>query len=200
MLPALSERLRTQFLGLIGEGVGQWIDGLPHLVARLCRDWDVELQGTLEDGWSWYVAFGTRRGQPVVLKVVPRTADGRAEIAGLLARGCGVPEMVCHDFAAAALLLCRLPGHCATRGELDVSEVAGVLRRLHLPIESPPTYVPQLIERLAPHWQSRVSINRHLARSLPDDLVAGASVEWLCRSWPRPVLVHGDFEARNILR
>lgn len=52
VLPALPERLRTQFLGLIGEGVGPWIDGLPDLVARLCSDWDVELQGTLEDGWK----------------------------------------------------------------------------------------------------------------------------------------------------
>lgn len=62
--------------------------------------------------------------------------------------------------------------------------------------------MPQLIERSAVRWQSRVTINRQLARPLPDGLVAdaAASVERLCGSWPRPVLVHGDFEARNILR
>ncbi|MGH2926597.1 MAG: aminoglycoside phosphotransferase family protein [Solirubrobacteraceae bacterium] len=203
VLPALPERLRTQFLGLIGEGVGPWIDGLPDLVARLCRDWDVELQGTLEDGWSSYVTFGVRHGQPVVLKVVSQAAEGRAEIAGLLARdGRGVPTLLCHDLIAPALLLRRVRGRSPTQGELGAGEVAGLLRRLHLHIERPSAHVPQLIDGLASHWESRVSANRRLPSPLPDGLVAdaAASVERLCRSWPRPVLVHGDFEARNILR
>jgi streptomycin 6-kinase len=203
VLPPLPERLRTQFLGLIGEGIGPWIDGLPDLVARLCRDWDVELQGTLEDGWSSYVASGLRHGQPVVLKVVPQAAEGRAEIAGLLARdGRGVPTLLCHDFTAPAVLLRRVPGRAPTQGELSAREVAGLLNRLHLHVERPPAHAPQLIDRLASHWQSRLSANHRLPSPLPDRLVAdaAASVERLCRSWPRPVLVHGDFEARNILR
>ncbi|MDA8069179.1 aminoglycoside phosphotransferase family protein [Conexibacter sp. DBS9H8] len=203
MLPPLPDRLRTQFLGLIGEGIGPWIDGLPDLVARLCRDWDVELQATLDDGWSAYVASGVRHGQPVVFKVVPQAAEGRAEIAGLLARdGRAVPTLLCHDLTAPALLLRHVPGRAPTQGELSARGVAGLLSRLHLHVERPPAHAPQLIDRLAAHWQSRLTANRPLPSPLPDRLVAdaAASVERLCGSWPRPVLVHGDFEARNILR
>lgn len=187
----------------MGEGVGPWIDGLPELVARLCRDWDVELQATLDDGWSAYVASGLRHGEPVVLKVVPQAAEGRAEIAGLLARdGRGVLTLLCHDFTMPALLLRRVPGRAPTQGELSAGEIAGLLRRLHLHIDRPPAHAPQLIDRLATHWQSRHNTDHRLPSPLPDRVVAdaAASVERLCRSWPGPVLVHGDFEARNLLR
>ncbi|MGH2873572.1 MAG: phosphotransferase [Solirubrobacteraceae bacterium] len=171
-------------------------------MGRLCREWGVELLGTLEDGWSSYVAFGRRRDEPVVLKVVPLVAEGRAEIAGLLARdGHRVPTLLCHDLAAVALLLSRVRERPLAQGELDVGSVGELLRGLHLRVDSPPEYVPWLRDRLRAHWASRVDVNRDRGRMLPDGLVADAasSVERLCASWSRPVLLHGDFERRNIL-
>ncbi|MGH3494834.1 MAG: aminoglycoside phosphotransferase family protein [Sciscionella sp.] len=164
--------------------------------------WEVELLGTLEGGWSSYAAFGMRREEPVVLKVVPLVAEGRAEIAGLLARdGRGVPTLLRHDFAQVALLLSRMPGRAPAQGELDVGSAAELLRGLHVPVDSPPPHVPWLRERLQAHWASRVVVNRDRGCPLPDGLVADAasSVERLCASWSRPVLLHGDFERRNIL-
>ncbi|MDA0161719.1 aminoglycoside phosphotransferase family protein [Solirubrobacter ginsenosidimutans] len=203
MLPALPERLRLQFLGLIGEQVKPWLDDLPGLVGRLCREWDVQLEGTFAGGWSAYVAFGTRRGEPVVLKVAPRPADGRAEIGGLVARdGVGVPRLLCHDLAAAALLLPRVqPGVSVNARELRADEAAGLLRRLHVPVDVPPEHVPLLRERLAAQWAAHATRNRRLSRSLPDELVADAAsaAEQLSDSWSRSVLLHGDFEARNLL-
>ena len=203
MNPALPERLQLQFLGLIGERVRPWLDALPTLVRRLCKDWDVELHGTFEDGWSSYVAFGTRQDNPVVLKIAPKHTEGRAEIAGLLARdGGGVPQLLCHDLEAAALLLARVdPGTPLQTGEIDVRGIAALLRRLHVPVKTPPPHITLLGEQLAIHWPQRAAINHQLLTPLSGELVAGAAetAQRLSHSWSRPVLLHGDFEARNIL-
>lgn len=203
MIPSLPERLQLQFLGLIGEQVRPWLDDLPSVVARLCRAWDVELQGTLANGWNSYVAFGERRGEPVVLKVSPKLAEGRAEIAALLVRdGVGVPPVLCHDFELAALLLPRVvPGTAVKTGEVDALAVAALLRRLHIRAEPALRHVPALGERLGTYWKQRATVELRLADALPYGLVAdaAAAVDRLCDSWSRPVLLHGDFEARNVL-
>jgi streptomycin 6-kinase len=203
MNPALPERLRLQFLGLVGERVNPWLDALPTLVGRLCEQWDLELQGTLEGGWSSYVAFGTRRGDPVVLKIAPKPAEGRAEIAGLLLRrGVGVPPMLCHDFPAAALLVPRLqPGTPVQTGELDAGRIAALLRGLHIALQTGPPHITLLSEQLAGRWRQQTRSNRGLVTPLADTMVAAAaqSARRLSESASCPVLLHGDFEARNIL-
>jgi streptomycin 6-kinase len=58
--------------------------------------------------------------------------------------------------------------------------------------------VPLLAERLGARWSRRADSNRRLPDGVVTSAAAGAGR--LCASWSRPVLLHGDFEARNILR
>jgi streptomycin 6-kinase len=196
---ALPERLRLQFIGLMGDDVRPWLDALPDLVDRLCAAWEVDLDRALDGGWSSYVACGTRFGEPVVLKVVPEVELGRAEIAGLVARnGVGVPRLIRADRSTAALLLERvLPGAQPSPDDVDAPRVAEVLGRLHLTATPASADVPSLSERLAVRWSRRVPADLQLEASALDG--AARVAETLSSNWDRPLLLHGDFEARNLL-
>jgi streptomycin 6-kinase len=193
---ALPARLRDQFLGLHGEGIRPWIDGLPALVRRFGAAWEVELTGTLDGGWSSYVAAGTRRSLPVVLKLAPDAELARAEIAGLALRdGVAVPRLIEADRTAGALLLERIaPGTPVPAGALTAADVAALLQRLHLPAGRAWGARTELEDRLCARWTRRRATDPAVAEG------AISATRELARSWSRPVLLHGDFEARNLLR
>jgi len=93
-------------------GATQWLDELPSLVARLEREWSIEVGRPCDDATEAFVAEVTLEdGTPAVLKLhVPRAgAAPRHEITVLrLVHGDGCARLLRSDEARGALLLERL--------------------------------------------------------------------------------------------
>jgi streptomycin 6-kinase len=170
-----------------------WLDELPRVVAELEQRWRLTLDGELQGGLlSCVFAATTMDGRRAVLKIgaYPRTHH---EIASLRAwGGRGAPELLEADTELQALLLERIePGTHPDEGQAE--EVASVLEALHI---SPPPGLPTLDS----------VVSRRIENAERDGRASRKKAEWaraaatqLALDPPGAVLVHGDFDDRNLL-
>ena len=179
---------------MFGDEGRAWIAALPARHAELASRWQLELGPELPGGLL-SCAREARRfdGSRAILKIGspwPRTSD---EIAALRAwDGNGAALLLEADEQVGALLLERVqPGTHPTSA--TATEVAEVLRALHIP----PLAGLETLDALA---------RRRIARAVDQGRAPGAKAEWalakvveLERDPPVPVLLHGDFDERNLI-
>jgi len=179
-----------------GEEARSWLNGLPSLEARVADRWQLQLGGKLRGGVLACVrAVTTVDGEPAVLKLAgpwDRPAD---EIACLRLWGGGPsPRLLEADPELGALLLERIrPGTQA--GACGALDVADVLQRLQ--ISPPPAGLPPLPDVA----RRRIERAREQGRA-NEHRVSWAlqALDKLGREPRAEVLVHGDFDERNLLR
>jgi streptomycin 6-kinase len=179
-----------------GDAGRRWLDELPAITADLAARWQLELGAELPGGVLACVRDArTAVGRPVVLKIGVPFFPARDEAAALRAwHGGASPELVETDERAGALLLERIdPGTPAW--DADAGAVAAVLGRLH---QAPP--FPGLRE-LAAEATDRVlrALEQGRTTAYKSDW-ALRRIEELEREPADAVLLHGDFDGRNLLR
>jgi streptomycin 6-kinase len=171
-----------------------WLAALPGLVAEISARWRLTLGDELHGGVLSHVCEATAAdGAPAVLKLGPPWSHTADEAAALRSwSGRATPRLLRADVKRHALLLERIePGTHAGPGEPE--DVARVLAAIHVP---PPRRLPALgsavRQRLGSAGAERRASEQKLAW-------AHAALERLERTQPAPVLVHGDFDDRNLL-
>jgi len=170
-----------------------WIATLPAVLDELAVRWRLELGPELPGGLLSCVRAATRAdGTEVVLKVGARPSTQR-EIAALRTwEGRGAPTLLEADEEQRALLLERIrPG--SDPAGADAVTVAAVLRELHV---APAFELPMLADTAL----------KRIDRAVRDGRASGQKADWaratvagLERDAPTSVLLHGDFDERNLL-
>ncbi|WP_264775339.1 aminoglycoside phosphotransferase family protein [Deinococcus aetherius] len=187
-----------------------WLDSLPALLGRQCREWELGLGNTLPGGSRSYVRrVTTRDGRRAVLKLALPEPILTTQISTLVAaRGHGYVQVLAHDLDRGALLLESL-GPSAGEAVRDVPTVlaltAGTLRQAWR--------VPREV-CLPPQGESGhkaaglLALVRDLAEERGDpelqvvvyQALRYARERWEARDPARQVVVHGDPHAANLLR
>ena len=172
-----------------------WLATVPRVLALLAGEWELTLGPRLPGGLLAIVHEAmTAGGERVVLKLASRWDRPLEEIACLEAwAGGGAPRLLQADPARGAMLLERVePGGRAR--DADAAEVAKVLRELH---RDPPPELRTLAE----------VARKRLARAVAEQRAnhdrarwALAAIEQLEAEPPPSVIVHGNFDWRNLLR
>jgi streptomycin 6-kinase len=165
------------------------------VLEQLADEWRLSLGAPLRGGLLAVVREATTgEGRPAVLKLAARWDRPLDEIACLETwAGDGAPRLLRADPTRGALLLERIePGGRAR--DAGAAEVADVLRALHRP---PPDGMRTLGE------VARRRLARAVVQQRANDARARwalAAIEQLEADPPAPVLLHGDFDWRNLLR
>jgi streptomycin 6-kinase len=191
------ETVEEGFRGFVARTRGDegraWLARLPALHAALEERWQLRLGRELPGGLLSSVREATLPdGTRAVLKLAEADA-ATAEIAALRAwAGHGAPTLLAADEKLGALLLERIePGSRPASAEGHA--VAALLELLHVP---PPDDLPTL-ETVV---RARVAAALREGRAAPRKAVwATAKVDELTRSRTDVVLLHGDFDERNVL-
>lgn len=185
---------RSSVTRLVGDEARDWLARLPALESELATRWALELGPQLPGGLLASVRAVRRAdGESAVLKLSgpwDRTAD---EIACLrLWSGGPAPALLEADERLGAILLERVtPGTQATAA--DAEAAAGLLTAIHRPDE----LGLRSLEATA---------TRRLDRAERDGRASGPRLAWaraavarLHEEAPAVVVVHGDFDERNLL-
>jgi streptomycin 6-kinase len=172
-----------------------WLATVPGTLEELVSEWRLRLGARLHGGLLAIVHEATTaEGGRVVLKLASRWDRPLEEIASLGTwAGGGAPSLLQADPARGALLLERIEPGLRAR-DAEAAAVADVLRQLH---REPPAGVRTLAE-VARRRLARAVVERRAN----DDRArwALAAIEQLEAEPVAPVLVHGDFDWRNLLR
>jgi streptomycin 6-kinase len=176
-----------------GDEGRDWLARLPALSSELALRWRLELGAELPGGVLSCVLAATRDGEPVVLKLTGGW-DRPADEIRCLRRwaGDGAPRLLDADPALGALLLDRVvPGAPATAAR--AREVGELLGLLHV---DPLAELPRLEEVARRRLARAVAQGRQSA-----DRAARAAelLPVLVATTEREVLLHGDFDERNML-
>jgi streptomycin 6-kinase len=170
-----------------------WLASLPEALATMTRRWQLELGPPLPGGLLAAVHLVTRTdGSQAVLKVGGPWSRTRDEIAALRAwKGGPAPAVLLADEDAGAVLLERIePG--SRPSSASANEVAILLPELHIaPFDGIPTLAEVVGERLEKA--------RREGRQTSKLAWAFAKLADLERDTPPAVLLHGDFDERNML-
>jgi streptomycin 6-kinase len=186
-----------------GEAGRRWLETLPALATRYCREWDVRLDGEPMHGYIGVVVPAVRAdGTPVVLKLTWLDTESSGEPLALSTwNGQGAVRLLESDPARGAMLLERLDSGRILRDEpIDYAvEIAGgLMRRLAVP--APPelgrdlrTEAARLVDALPRRW-------RELGQPFPRYLV-DAAVDVCRKSGPTSgdLLVNEDLHYENVL-
>jgi streptomycin 6-kinase len=174
-----------------------WLDSLPKTVAAAASEWNLEVGRELHGGALACVReVWTSSGEEAILKVAGPWGRPRDEIAALRSwAGRSAPRLIHADPDRGALLLERIRPAMES-ADADAVEVAGVLRSLHVapwralrPLEDVARErVLQAVEQ-----ERATEAAGDAALDEIDHLTAG-------RRQPEAVLLHGDFDERNLLR
>jgi len=169
-------------------------------VLARAREWRVAVEYTLETETSW-VAFGSRRGQPIVLKVLKHPGE-EWRSGDILDAFDGNGVVRVYEHADGAVLLERLsPGHSLAGMALDGrdEEATNILADvIHRMSARKPARVCATVEDWAKGFE------RYSATG--DDRIPAYLVEEghrlyseLCASQRGPRLLHGDLHHYNVL-
>ncbi len=189
MLPGFRAFVARAF----GDEGRAWLARLPALTTELAVRWRLELGAELPGGLLSCVLAATRDGEPVVLKLTGGW-DCPADEIRCLRRwaGDGAPLVLEADPDRGALLLERVePGTAAAAA--TATDVGALLRRLH---------VEPFAELRAVEDVARARLARVVAQGRqPADRAARAAelLPALVATTEREVLLHGDFDGRNVL-
>jgi streptomycin 6-kinase len=170
----------------------RWLAALPSVAARYAARWRLDLSEVLAGGrLSLCLA-----GDGVVLKLPSVAATGRRELAALRAWGGGPAPVVLHGDARAGVIAMERIRPGTTAGP-DVDAVAALLAELHRQADGFPSLQDALAQRV--RWSA-------MRCRLPDNDTGRAlharALALLERPPPdmrRPVLLHGDFQEKNLL-
>ena len=171
-----------------------WLDSLPRTLHTVADEWELELGPELHGGvLACVLQARTATGEEVVLKVAGPWDRPRDEI-GCLRRwdGRGAPRLLHADPYRGAFVLERIRP-AAPADDAGAAEVAGVLTLLHV---APLTGVTGLDGLVRRRLDRALDQGRASQADVEDALHA---VELLGRDAPPPVLLHGDFDDRNLL-
>jgi streptomycin 6-kinase len=175
-----------------GDDGRAWVAGLPAVLDELAARWRLRLGPELPGGVLSCVRAATRAdGSEAVLKVGWHRSH--REMAALRAwTGRAAPELLEADEGLRALLLERVrPGSHPVGA--DAAAVAAVLHELHVP---PAFELPSLSETV----QKRIDTALREGRASEQKARwARATAAELERESPPTVLLHGDFDERNLL-
>jgi streptomycin 6-kinase len=179
-----------------------WIIGVPSLLSRLARQWDLTIAGEeFRHGYNAIVLPVGQRGRPLALKLAWPPDQVRSEADALTAwRARGAVELVACDGPSGALLLERLDASCslASIPLAEAAAIAGGLMRT-LAVEAPGSFplLRKTARQLAVTFQAR---QRSLARPVPGQWITLAArlAADLARD-PGRLLVHTDLHYGNIL-
>jgi streptomycin 6-kinase len=189
----VAQGFRAFVTRLYGDEGRAWIAGLSAVLDELASRWRLELGPELPGSLLACVRTARRAdGTDAVLKVSAWHRTNQ-EIAALRVwAGRGAPTLLEADEALRALLLERIePG--AHPSEAHAGDIAAVLHELHVH----PTFdLPTLAETV----RKRIdSASREGRASQQKATWAHAKAAELDREAPPPVLLHGDFDERNLL-
>jgi streptomycin 6-kinase len=172
-----------------------WLDALPKTLGQVASEWQLELGEELTGGvLACVVRARSSLGEDVVLKVGGPWDRPRDEIACLRRwGGRGAPRLLHADPYRGAFVL-ELIRPATIADDATAQEAAAVLEHLHLePLDDLPA-LTDVVRR-------RVEQAVEQGRAKPDAAAkALASVERLQLGAPPDVLLHGDFDERNLLR
>ena len=171
-----------------------WIASLPEIQDALAARWQLDLGPELPGGLlSCVQEARLPDGSEAVLKIGGPSSRCRDEITALRAwGGTGAPELLEADGELGAMLLERIrPG--THPPSVTAAEIASLLPQLHVPA---PFGLPPLTAIV----QQRISTAVRDGRTTdPKARWALAKVVELERDQPPDVLLHGDFDERNLL-
>jgi streptomycin 6-kinase len=190
------------------EGRGDWLAGLPALVARIAADWRIEVGDPFLPGGAtaWVAPARDAAGTDFALKVgwphpeAAHEADGLRTWDGAGAiRLCRVSELA----EATVLLLERCqPGtqlRASPPAEHDLV-IVGLLRRLWL--QPPPGHGFRPLSDMCDYWATRYEQRSPAERSCLKEPLAKEGIR-LLRELPRSgggaLLLHTDLHAGNVL-
>jgi streptomycin 6-kinase len=177
-----------------GEDGRAWIATVPDRLAAAASRWGLELGLELPGGLlACVVEATTGDGCEAILKLPSPWARGPDEVKALRAwGGRGAPELLDDDAELGAILVERIrPGHRAD--DLEAATVARLLRAIRV---APTSGAPDLGAMVA----ERIANAEAEGRSSPKRLLwAREALARLQAKPPPAVLVHGDFDERNIL-
>ena len=191
-------------------GADVWLDGLPELVDRLERDWDVTVGPAYEDATEAYVAAATLAdGTPAVLKLLIQRGHGRHgadELTVLrLADGDGCVRLLRHDEASGAMLLERL-GPSMYRLGVPIEHRHEILCRVATRLWRPApgtglrTGAAKARELAAYVEASWDRLDRPCSEAAVDQALAAAQRRIAAHDDERAVLLHGDVHQWNTLQ
>lgn len=194
MAEVVEPRFRSSVTRLAGDEAREWLARLPALEAEVAAQWALQLGDELPGGLLASVRAVRRAdGTDAVLKLAgpwDRTAD---EIVCLRVWGGGpAPTLLDADEERGAILLERIaPGTRET--DADPESVAVLLTAIHVPDASGLRALD-------------VTVSRRLDRAERDGRASGQRLAWariavqrLQEDAPAAVIVHGDFDGRNLL-
>lgn len=106
-VPITVQPAARAYVESVGPWGRRWLEALPGLVGRQCREWGLELGEPLFGGSrSWVCRVTTPDGRRAVLKVALPEPGLRTQVATLVAaRGQGYVRLLAHDPRRGALLL-----------------------------------------------------------------------------------------------
>ncbi len=178
-----------------GEDGRAWIATVPDRLAAAASLWGLELGPELPGGLLACVVEATLGdSREAILKLPSPWARGPDEVNALRAwEGRGAPELLADDAELGAILIERIrPGDHAK--DLEATTVATLLRAIGIaPTEGAPELGAMVSRRIANAEADGRSSPKRLAW-------ARGALARLDEKPPSAVLVHGDFDERNILR
>jgi streptomycin 6-kinase len=184
-----------------GELGRRWLERLPGLVAALCADWGLTVDGPPAHGGIGLVV-PTRRGDELsVLKLSLGDESTRHEALALSAwRGRGAVLLLAHDPARDALLLERLDASRSLNDlALDdaVGIAAGLIRRLAVPAAAGLPRQADVAARLAVELPERWARQGRPTPRRAVEAAAAAAAE--LGPTDQAVIVNRDLHYRNVL-
>jgi streptomycin 6-kinase len=190
------------------QGRGDWLAGLPALVAQIAADWQIKVGDPFLPGGAtaWVAPARDHTGRDLVLKVCWRHPEAAHEADGLLVwAGAGAIRLYrAGELAEATVLLlerCR-PGTLLRAWPAHEHDlvIAGLLRRLW--VEPPPGHRFRPLSEMCDYWASRYEQRRPAERSCLEAPLAEEGIRLLCdlpRTGGDALLLHTDLHAGNVL-
>jgi streptomycin 6-kinase len=203
---AVPDDLRRAVHYDLGAGAAQrWLDRLPGTIAAHAARWGLELDRMLPGGrLSACVAGHDRDGRDVVMKVPTSPGAGRLEVRGLRAwSACQVPQVYRADGRTGVFAMERIVPGTPHAGD-DAEAVATALRSLHAAGAGEadaggfPPLRASLMDRLRRAEQRCALPGNRIGRELHARAAAELERQQADET-PRQGLLHGDFQAKNLL-
>ena len=200
-----AEPLQPNLLPAIESALGplksrDWLLAATAAAYGRAASWGITLNEVLTGGALSLCLAGTdNSGNRVVLKVPSSPAAGRLEIAALrIWDGLDCPAVLAADMTGAAFLMDFLPGSGAAIRAGDVFDLA---RSLHSRAVPAAPGFPSLAENVAMRlgWAEERFSRPGFEHHLPDLQSARRITGQLLDTAPQPVLLHGDFQRKNLI-
>lgn len=184
-----------------GDAGRRWLADLPRLVASLCHQWQLEIDGSVMHGYLGLAIPVQRADEPCILKVSWIDESNKEEALALAAwNGQGAVQLLASEPSLGALLLERLD-HQRCLNDLEISAAIAIsgrlLRRLAIPtrgnFRTQAALAQEIGQNLPERWER---YGRPLPRAVLDQAVKLAQQHGAARE---KLLVNYDLHYENVL-